>query len=101
VAISPLTRWDVMALLRLHARRYNVLVVSPDPASFEFEHLAPGAPRELALRIVRLERQQLIRPLRRAGILTLDWDVAQPLDQAVSVLQRNVASTSPLSGGLL
>jgi uncharacterized protein (DUF58 family) len=101
VAISPLTRWDVMALLRLHARRYNVLVVSPDPASFEFDHLAPGAPRELALRIARLERQQLIRPLRRAGILTLDWDVAQPLDQAVSVLQRNVASTSPLSGGLL
>ena len=101
VVISPLTRWDVMALQRLQARRYNILVVTPDPASFETQHLAPGTSRELALRIARLERQQLLRPLRRAGILTLDWDVAQPLDQAVSTLQRNVISSWPLSGGLL
>ncbi len=101
VVISPLTRWDVMALQRLQARRYNILVVTPDPASFETQHMAPGTSRELALRIARLERQQLLRPLRRAGILTLDWDVAQPLDQAVSTLQRNVVASWPLSGGLL
>lgn len=101
VVISPLTRWDVMGLLRLRSRRYNLLVVTPDPATFEFQHLEPGRERDLAMRIARLERQQLLRPLRRAGILTLDWDVSQPLDQAISILRRSVLTASPLGGGML
>lgn len=98
VVISPLTRWDVMDLLRLRSRRYNLLVVSPNPASFEVQHTRPGEARDLAMRIARLERAQILQPLRRAGVLTLDWDVARPLDQAVSVLQRSQLSALPADG---
>ena len=101
VAISPLTRWDVITLLRLHARRYSLLVVSPDPASFEYQRLPASSSREQALRIARLERGQLLQPLRRAGILTLDWDVTQPLDQALNILQRSALTGQPVDGGRL
>ena len=100
VVISPLTRWDVGGLLRLRSRRYSLLVVSPDPSSFEYQHLAPGAARDMAMRIAHVERQQLLQPLRRAGVLTLDWDVGQPLDQAINVLQRSVVAGFPVDGGL-
>ncbi len=101
VVISPLTRWDVIDLLRLRSRRYTLLVVSPNPATFEYQHTPPGEARDLALRIARLERQHILQPLRRGGVLTLDWDVAQPLDQAVSVLQRSYLSALPADGARL
>ena len=100
VVISPLTRWDITSLLRLRARRYSLLVVSPDPTSFEYQHMAPGDTRDLVMRIAHIERQQLLQPLRRAGLLTLDWDVSQPLDQALNILQRSVLVGLPGYGGL-
>jgi uncharacterized protein (DUF58 family) len=88
VVISPLNGWDVGALLRLRARRYSLLVISPNPSSFEYLHLRPGAPRDLAKRIAHLERQQLLLPLRQAGVPVLDWEITITLDQALNHLRR-------------
>jgi hypothetical protein len=38
---------------------------------------------ELAERIIRMERNLLLRRLERAGIQVVGWDVSIPLDQAI------------------
>jgi len=83
VVISPLCRDDLAILIRLKARGYEVLVVSPDPVSFEAKSLAPQPGVALATRIARLERTLLLRKLRRAGIRIVDWRVDKPLDQVI------------------
>lgn len=83
VFVSPLVNEDLTVLVQLRARGYQVLVVSPDPVSFEISLLPRIAQVEQAARVVRLERELLLGQLRRAGIQTLNWDVSQPFDQAV------------------
>ena len=100
VVVSPLVGWDVSALLRLRARRYSLLVISPDPLSFEYQHLRPGQPRDLARQIMRLERQQMLLPLRQAGVPVLDWDVSLTLDQALNSLRRSVQGPAGAPAGV-
>ncbi|MEW6028727.1 MAG: DUF58 domain-containing protein [Chloroflexota bacterium] len=83
VVVSPLTADDLEVLIQLRARGYQVMVVSPDPVSFELQNLRPRAEVALAARVVRLERDLLLRRLQRAGIRILDWNVLQPFDQAM------------------
>ncbi len=87
VMVSPLLEDDYPTLLQLRARGYQVIVVSPDPVSFE-ESLVLEHPRratrheiELAARILRLERQAMLLRVRRAGIQVVEWNVAYPFDQ--------------------
>lgn len=83
VFVSPLVSEDLAVLIQLRARGYQVLVVSPDPVSFEKSFL-PRLPQvEQAARVIRLERELLLGQLRRAGIQILSWDTSQPFDQAV------------------
>ena len=100
VVVSPLMGWDVNALLRLRARRYSMLVISPDPTSFEYQHLRPGKPRDLARRIAHLERQQMLLPLRQAGVPVLDWNVSLTLDQALNSLRRSVQGPAGAPAGV-
>lgn len=83
VLISPLCEEDPPPLVRLRARGYQLLVVSPDPIAFEAKMLEPQTAVSLATRIARLERTLLIRKLQRAGVQTVDWRVDQPFDLAV------------------
>ena len=83
VVVSPLTTDDLGTLVHLRARGYQVMVISPDPVRYEMTHLRPGDEVRKAARILRLERDLLLKHLRRAGIQTLDWDVSQPFDQVV------------------
>jgi uncharacterized protein (DUF58 family) len=83
VVVSPLASDDLSTLVHLRARGYQVMVISPDPVNFELAHLAPGPEVTQAARILGMERDLLIRQLRRAGIQALDWDVTQPFDQVV------------------
>jgi uncharacterized protein (DUF58 family) len=83
VLVSPLCADDLPMLVRLRARGYQLLVVSPDPVSFEARALATQPGVELAARIAHLERALLLRKLRRAGIQVVDWQVDQPLDRVV------------------
>jgi uncharacterized protein (DUF58 family) len=106
VLISPLLQGDLDALIKLRARGYALLVISPDPIP------RPGtreqAPRghvgnrrweqtevvELAMRIARLERGLLLRKLRGVGIDVIDWQVDTPFAQvAAATLGRTGRNT--------
>ncbi len=89
VLISPLVEDDYLTLIQLRARGYQVLVIVPDPVSFEKSHLLGGSRHyaagdvELASRIVRMERRLMLGRLLRAGVRVVEWNVAQPFEQAV------------------
>jgi uncharacterized protein (DUF58 family) len=83
VLVSPLCEEDLPMLIRLRARRYQVLVIRPDPVSFEAQGMAPEPAVQLAARIANLERTLLLRRLRQAGITVVDWQVDESLDQAL------------------
>lgn len=89
ILVSSLTNDDLDIVAQFRARGYQVLVVSPDPIKYELELLPSAKHVEVASRIVRLERNLLIRKLERAGVQVIEWDIAKPFDQAVGpVLMR-------------
>jgi uncharacterized protein (DUF58 family) len=83
VLVSPLSPDDTNMLIRLRAQGYQVLVISPDPVSYEAGPLGDRKDVELAARIARLERDLQLRYLRRAGVQVVDWQVDQPFDRVI------------------
>jgi uncharacterized protein (DUF58 family) len=79
VLVSPLRGEDVVPLRFLRALGYRVLIVSPDPISFEKRLLPQDRFRELAEPIARMEREATLAKLRRSGAQVVDWDVTGPL----------------------
>ncbi|HEY5158277.1 MAG TPA: DUF58 domain-containing protein [Anaerolineales bacterium] len=93
VLISPLLDedYDVLAALRL--RGYPLLVVSPDPVSFEAGGLPKIKTYLLAMRIASLQRAALLRRLRGTGTRVVDWDTSQPFEKtAKRELERRSVS---------
>jgi uncharacterized protein (DUF58 family) len=90
ILISPLILDDLPVLVRLRANGYQVLVVSPDPVSFEASFMKPGLDLELAIRIARVERVLLLRKLQRVGVEVVNWQVERSLDR---VLRARVGHT--------
>ncbi len=89
VMVSPLCAEDLPVLFRLRALDYSLLIISPDPVSFEASLYAASPNVVMGTRIARLERALLLHRLQRAGIQSIDWDVRQPFDQvAHSALGR-------------
>ena len=85
VVVSPLTEDDVAPLVQLRGLGYQMMVVSPDPISFEMSYLPAKDPSvQMAARVVRMERGLLLRRLQHSGVQILSWDVAQPFDQVVA-----------------
>jgi uncharacterized protein (DUF58 family) len=83
VLVSPLDADDYGVLVQLRAHGYQVMVISPDPVSFELSYLKDNSYVELAGRVVRMERNLLLNKLRGAGVQVLDWNVAHPFDQVM------------------
>lgn len=83
ILISPLCQEDLPVLSRLRAYGYQLLIVSPDPVSYEKQFYGFESTQPLAVRIATLERQLLLRRLQRAGILVVDWQVENPLGQSL------------------
>jgi uncharacterized protein (DUF58 family) len=83
VLVSPLSREDAPPLVRLRARGYQILIIRPDPISFELAALPADAAVDLAKRILRVEQRLLRQKLLQAGIQVVEWQVDQPFDQAV------------------
>jgi uncharacterized protein (DUF58 family) len=89
VVISPLLLRDRDMLIRLRARRYELLVISPDPIAFEQQALGAEPAAAFGAGVARLERAVLLRRLWQAGIVAIDWDVTQPFQQvAAAALSR-------------
>jgi uncharacterized protein (DUF58 family) len=82
VLISPLLSQDAEELTKLRANGYQLLVVSPDPITFEQKGLKKEREVMLAARIARLERALLLDKLRQAGIRVMEWQVDTPFQQA-------------------
>ena len=93
VLVSPLDADDLETLVQLRARGYQIMVISPDPVAFELAHLLDAASVKLAARVVRMERNLLLKKLQRAGIQVLDWNVADPFDQ---VMKHRLGPPPPL-----
>jgi len=83
ILVSPLDADDIKVLVQLRARGYQVMVISPDPITFELGYLLESESVRKATRLLRMERDLLLHKLQRAGIQVLDWDVSQPFDQVV------------------
>jgi uncharacterized protein (DUF58 family) len=83
ILVSPLHEDDLMPLVYLRARGYQVLVVSPNPVKFEISYLPKDRNVELAGRVIHMERTLLLQKVQRAGIQVLDWDVSEPFDLVV------------------
>lgn len=83
ILVSPLLDDDLMPLVQLRARGYQVLVICPNPVKFELSYLRKDRNVELASRVIQLERVLLLRKVQRAGVQVLDWDVSEPFDLVV------------------
>jgi hypothetical protein len=81
VFISPLLPEDGDILIRLRARGYQLLIISPDPIAFEGKTFGSSAEMRLALRMAQLERALLLDQLRQADIQVLDWPVTMPFEE--------------------
>jgi len=99
VLVSPLLEDDLSTLVQLRGRGYQVLVICPDPVSFEksalsaSRHAYSNVDIQLAARIINLERSVSIGRLRRAGIQVIEWDVRLPFDQAMLGAFRRLHGT--------
>lgn len=88
IFFSPLNEDDFAPLTRFRSQGYEVLVIAPDPLSFEAGSLARQGLHDgldEALRLARVERSLLLRRLERYGIWVVNWQVDQPLYQAMQV----------------
>lgn len=83
ILVSPLWPDDAAAVHRLLALGYRVLVVRPDPISFERRALPDLPEVDLAVRIANVERALARRRLQRLGVRVVDWNVSTPLDRAI------------------
>jgi len=98
VFISPLQESDLPVLIGLRARGYAVMVISPNPISFELSQVHLSSKNsKIAARLAGIERQLMIRKLSQAGIQILDWHVEVPLDQAIKVILMRPALMSTIS----
>jgi hypothetical protein len=83
VLISPLESGDYERLVRFKSAGYQLIVISPDPVSFELSFLPASSTVELAARIIRIEREILLHRLQRAGIQVVNWNTEQPFENVV------------------
>jgi uncharacterized repeat protein (TIGR01451 family) len=83
VLVSPLESGDYEGLVRFKSAGYQLIVISPDPVSFEMSFLPISNAVKLAARIVRIEREILLHRLQRAGIQVVNWNTAQPFENVV------------------
>ncbi|TFG70444.1 MAG: DUF58 domain-containing protein [Anaerolineales bacterium] len=90
VIVSPLCSADPKILSRIKSRGYNILVVSPDPVSYEKTMMYDSEELEIGSRIARAQRVLWIRYLQRVGIPVVDWQTHQPLDVALQSTVRRL-----------
>ncbi|MEW5872781.1 MAG: DUF58 domain-containing protein [Chloroflexota bacterium] len=83
VVISPLGMRDYPTFVRLCKDGYSVLLISPDPVSFEAQAFRSAPEVEQAARLAHLERNLLLRRLIHLGVQVVDWQVGQPFEQVV------------------
>jgi uncharacterized protein (DUF58 family) len=78
VMISPLLPEDIPALVRMRAHGYTIMIISPDPISYESAlYRDTTSP---AYRFAYAERHLMLRQVRQCGARIVNWRVDQPLE---------------------
>ena len=93
VLVSPLLLHDAVELIKLRARGYRILIISPNSIEYERQKLPANKHVTLAARLAQAERDLLFRKLRQAQIRVVDWPVATPFYQVAHM----ALSRPPLS----
>jgi uncharacterized protein (DUF58 family) len=83
IIISPLTEGDASSIRSLLSHGHAILVVSPDPTPYELADPSDHDERASNL-LIKLERRVRLQQLRHAGAAVIDWNTAEPLEQAVA-----------------
>jgi uncharacterized protein (DUF58 family) len=96
VLVSPLIPDDFRSLSDLRSKGYSVLVISPDPVTFEESSLPQTRAVELARRVIQLKREVFLRRLRGIGVHVVNWDVSLPFEQ---VARRELERRQPVMRG--
>ncbi|MEZ4589611.1 MAG: DUF58 domain-containing protein [Chloroflexota bacterium] len=96
IFVSPLLPDDVPFLRRLRAFDYEVLLVSPNPISYERQFLPQTPDVALAAELAQLERELLQNQLLQAGIFVLDWEVERPFDEIARAHLQTTRLTRPV-----
>ena len=100
ILFSALQDDDVPILINLRARGYQVMVISPDPITFQLGSLPISTNVIQGARLANIERKLLFSKLRHAGIIVLNWDTTVPFDQAMQLsLSRLSLWSRPFMGG--
>lgn len=100
VVVSPLESGDFEGLVKFKSAGYQLIVVTPDPVTYEVSHLTRTPAVELASRMVRIEREILLHRLQRAGVQVVNWDVSQPFENvAQAALSRPPAWLRAIRSG--
>lgn len=91
VMVSPLLPEDITVIVQLLAQGYALLIISPDPVSYEAA--LDRDVSSLAYRLARAERNLMLRQVHRSGAQVVNWRVDQPLETAI----RETLARQPLA----
>ncbi|MCK5397205.1 MAG: DUF58 domain-containing protein [Thermoplasmata archaeon] len=88
IVISALTDREIISTIGdLCARGYDVVVISPSPAGLESPMIEDSPSKDLAFRILKMERNNLITELNRYARI-IDWNTDDPLAKALKGVER-------------
>ena len=83
IVISALTDREIISTIGdLCARGYDVVVISPSPSGLESLMIDDSASKDMAFRILNMERNNLITELNRYARI-IDWNTDDPLAKAL------------------
>lgn len=89
IVISALTDREIIATIGdLCARGYDVVVLSPSPIRLESPMLEDSVSKEMAARLLRVERNILTTELNRYARI-IDWDTRDPLAKALKGVEAS------------
>ncbi len=91
ILISPLEPEDIPVVMQMQARGYAVLIISPDPVSYESALYHDFS--SLTYRAAISERYFMLQKVRRSGVQVVNWRVDKPLEAEV----RQALARQPLT----
>lgn len=98
IMISPLLGEDLISLLALRAKGYQLTVIIPDPLSAEIRVMSEQPHMDEACRLATLERRHLLTQLARGGVQICEWDVERPLPDVIqSAFGRQIRRATQLN----
>ncbi|MEE8593510.1 MAG: DUF58 domain-containing protein [Candidatus Bipolaricaulota bacterium] len=85
VFVSPLIDDDdVEVIALLIDRGYSIILVCPHAAAWEAEKIGSSPSVQIATRMSNLRRSLFLDSLVRTGTRIVNWDIAEPLTQAIA-----------------